>query len=196
MSKKIIAWDCGTSGNKASLYDEDGTCIADTFISYNTNYPAHGWHEQRPDDWWNAVVESTRLLVKKANAGKEEISCCGISGHSLVPVLIGKDGKLLKDSVPIWSDGRAHEQAKKVFTKFSEEDWYMKTGNGFTPAFYTAFKLLWFKDNEPDVFKNILKFIGSKDYINYRLTGRLCSEPSYSSGCGMWDLVNGITRRI
>jgi xylulokinase len=189
MSKKIIAWDLGTSGNKASLYDEDGTCITDTFISYNTSYPAHGWHEQRPDDWWNAVTESTKLLIEKSKVAKEDIYCCGISGHSLVPVLIGKDGKLLKDSVPIWSDGRAHEQAKKVFLKFDEEEWYMKTGNGFTPAFYTAFKLLWYRDNESDVFKNIAKFIGSKDYINYRLTGRICSEPSYSSGCGMWDLI-------
>jgi xylulokinase len=189
MSKKIIAWDLGTSGNKASLYDTDGTCIADTFIAYNTAYPAHGWHEQRPGDWWDAVVKSTRLLIEKSGVAKEDISCCGISGHSLVPVLIGKEGGLLKESVPIWSDGRAFKQAEAVFSKFDEEYWYMKTGNGFTPAFYTVFKLLWYKENEPQLFDRIGKFIGSKDYINYKLTGRICSEPSYSSGCGMWDLL-------
>jgi xylulokinase len=189
MGKKIIAWDLGTSGNKASLYDTDGACISDAFISYNTSYPAHGWHEQRPNDWWDAVVKSTRLLLEKSGTAKEDVCCCGISGHSLVPVLIGRDGELLKDSVPIWSDGRAFKQAEKVFSGFDEEYWYMKTGNGFTPAFYTAFKLLWYRENEPGIFGGISKFIGSKDYINYRLTGRICSDPSYSSGCGMWDLV-------
>ena len=66
----------------------------------------------------------------------------------------------------------------------------MTTGSGFTPAFYTAFNLLWYKDMNPAMFSKIHKVIGTKDYINYRMTGRLCTAPSYASGSGVWDLKN------
>ncbi|MEG0630776.1 MAG: FGGY family carbohydrate kinase, partial [Christensenellaceae bacterium] len=170
MSKKIIAWDLGTGGNKASLYDSNGICIGAAFVPYNTTYPAYGWHEQRPADWWAAVIKSTRLLLEQTRADKSEISCCGISGHSLGAVPMGKNGELLRDYTPIWSDGRAVKQAQTVFSKFDEEKWYMMTGNGFTPAFYSAFKILWYKDNEPEMYEKIDKIIDTKDYINYKLT--------------------------
>ena len=82
MGKKIIAWDLGTGGNKASLYDAEGHCLASDFHSYNTTYPNHGWHEQKPSDWWNAVVESTQRLMQKTGVDKNDIVACGISGHS------------------------------------------------------------------------------------------------------------------
>ncbi len=189
MNQKIIAWDLGTGGNKASLYDRDGNCIEAVFMPYNTTYPAHAWHEQKPEDWWKAVADSTRLLIEKTGVDVKEITCCGISGHSLGAVPIDKNGKLLKQSTPIWSDGRATKQVKDVFQNYDQEKWYMTTGNGFTPSFYSAFKILWYKDNEPDVFQNIYKVIGTKDYVNFKLTGRLCTDPSYASGSGVWDLL-------
>ena len=69
MDKKIISYDLGTGGNKASLYNENGECLASTFIPYETFYPQLGWHEQRPMDWWNATVESTRQLIEKKQSG-------------------------------------------------------------------------------------------------------------------------------
>lgn len=188
MGKKLIAWDLGTGGNKASLYDENGNCLASDFHSYDTAYPNHGWHEQRPEDWWKAVVESTRKLLQKTGADQNEIVACGISGHSLGAVPIGRSGELLRDSTPIWSDGRAEKQAAAFFQTYEEEKWYMRTGNGFTAAFYTAFKIMWYRDNEPGMYRQICKVIGTKDYINFKLTGRLCTDPSYASGCGVWDL--------
>ena len=188
MEKKIIAWDLGTGGNKASLYDAEGNCLASDFYSYDTTYPNHGWHEQKPEDWWNAVVESTRTLLNRTGVNKEEIAACGISGHSLGAVPIGKDGSLLREQTPIWSDGRAEAQAEAFFKTYDEERWYSLTGNGFTAAFYTAFKIMWYRDNEPEMYEKIGKVIGTKDYINYKLTGRLCTDPSYASGCGVWDL--------
>ncbi len=188
MGKKIIAWDLGTGGSKASLYSEEGECLAKTFISYDTYYPEVGWHEQKPDDWWNAIKEGTRQLMDESGVDKEEVTCCGISGHSLGTVCISKEGKLLNPLTPIWSDGRASEQAERFFMHYDRDKWYMTTGNGFNPAFYTAFKILWYKDHFPEMIGNTDKVIGSKDYINYRLTGRLCTDPSYASGCGVWDL--------
>jgi len=189
-SQYIIAYDLGTGGNKASLYNIDGRCLAENFVSYPTQYPATGWHEQRPEDWWDAVVESTNRLLKEAPIERDNISCCGISGHSLGVVPIDRSGKLLREATPIWSDSRPLAQSKQFFEKVDENDWYLMTGNGFPPPLYSVFKIMWYRDYEPGMFKNTHKVIGTKDYINYKLTGNIVTDYSYASGCGVYDLVN------
>lgn len=189
MKQKIIAWDLGTSGNKASLYDAQGNCLASEFISYETRYPAQGWHEQRPEDWWDVVVSSTRKLLETSHVDPADITCCGISGHSLGAVPVSSKLGLLREYTPIWSDTRATTQAANVFANYPEEKWYTITGNGFTPAMYAVFKILWYRDNEPEMFAKIDKVIGTKDYINWKLTGCLVTDPSYASGYGVWDLM-------
>src|SRR5512141_2582983 len=113
MDKKIISFDLGTGGNKASLYDADGKCLASTFVPYTTQYPQVGWHEQRPVDWWNAVVESTRQLMQSNGLNKNDIVAVGISGHSLGAVPVDKNGSLLREATPIWSDIRAEKEVEK-----------------------------------------------------------------------------------
>lgn len=110
MDKTIISFDLGTGGNKASLYDSQGNVLASTFSPYATHYPQVGWHEQCPVDWWNAVVESTRKLLATNGVDKNSVYCLGISGHSLGAVPLDKDGKLLREATPIWSDIRAQQE--------------------------------------------------------------------------------------
>jgi xylulokinase len=186
---KIIAWDLGTGGNKASLYDRDGNCLASTFVSYDTTYPNSGWHEQRPEDWWRAVAESTRQVLARTGIDPRQIGCCGISGHSLGAVPVDREGRLLRAQTPIWSDGRAVAQTKEYFRRCDELEWYRTTGSGFSPQLYAVFKIMWYRDNEPGMFSKIHKIIGTKDYVNFRLTGRICTDPSYASGSGVWDLL-------
>jgi len=190
MNKKIIAYDLGTGGNKASLYDSDGLCLASTFQAYETLYPQAGMHEQRPADWWDSIVNSTGQLLEKTDVDVNEIECLALSGHSLGVVPIDKKGRLLRESTPIWSDSRAGAQAECFFEKTDEKNWYMTTGNGFPAKLYSVFKILWYRDNEPDVFKDIYKVIGTKDYINLKLTGQIKTDYSYASGCGVYDLKN------
>ena len=190
MSKKIIAYDLGTGGNKASLIDADGVSLASYFHAYETLYPHAGMHEQRPSDWWDSIVISTRRLIENSNFDMHDVECLAISGHSLGVVPIDKDGRLLRSSVPIWSDSRADKQAEDFFKKTDEESWYMKTGNGFPAKLYSVFKILWYRDNEPDVFEKIYKVLGTKDYINYKLTGKIKTDYSYASGSGVYDLIN------
>lgn len=189
MGQYIIAYDLGTGGNKASLYDKDGVCIASTFIPYETMYPNAGWHEQRPMDWWNAVVKSTNRLLTEANVDKHEIECCGISGHSLGVVPLDRDGNLLREGTPIWSDSRPDTQVPKFFEKVDEDTWYHITGNGFPPPLYSVFKIMWYRDNDPDMFSKIDKVIGTKDFINFKLTGHIVTDYSYASGSGVYDLL-------
>jgi xylulokinase len=188
MESKIISFDLGTGGNKASLYDAQGNCLASTFVPYTTEYPQVGWHEQRPDHWWNAVVESTRKLMSSSGVDPKEIVCLGISGHSLGAVPVDTDGGLLRETTPIWSDIRAEKEVEEFFQKIDPDDWYMTTGNGFPPACYTVFKVMWYRNHEPDMFKRIRRILGTKDYINFRLTGELKTDYSYASGTGIYDL--------
>jgi len=188
MGNRIISYDLGTGGNKASLYDFEGNCLASVFVPYDTIYPQAGWHEQRPEDWWNAVVLSTRKLLEKTGTDRESIECLAISGHSLGAVPVDKNGRLLRNTIPIWSDARAQEQARRFFEKVDENEWYLTTGNGFPSALYTVFKIMWYMDNEPDIYRDAFKIIGTKDYINLRLTGVIKTDHSYASGSGVYDL--------
>ena len=77
---KFITYDLGTGGVKAALYDEAMQTLAKSFIEYPTSYPAPGWHEQKPSDWWNGVVESTRVLLQKVSVDASEIGCLALSG--------------------------------------------------------------------------------------------------------------------
>ena len=188
MAKKIIAYDLGTGGSKASLYDLDGACLASTFVSYETIYPNTGWHEQKPEDWWKAVVESTRRLLAESRTPASDIHCLAISGQSLAVIPLDKGGKLLRDAIPIWSDTRAEKQTAAFFTKVDPARWYMTTGNGFPAPCYSVFKIMWYRDNEP-WFSRVHRVIGSKDYINLKLTGRIVTDYSYASGTGVYDLT-------
>ncbi|MFH2133069.1 MAG: FGGY-family carbohydrate kinase [bacterium] len=189
----ILAYDFGTGGIKASLYTEAGECPAEGFAAYGTFYPAQGFHEQRPLDWWQAIVGSTRELLAKMPEGTSgSIKVIGISGHSLGVVPMDANGELLRESVPIWSDSRPDTQPAAFFEHISEEDWYTMTGSGFPPPLYSIFKLMWFRDNEPEMFSRIHKVLGTKDYINFRLTGVMATDQSYASGSGVYDLKKRI----
>ena len=188
MNQKIISFDLGTGGNKAVLYDADGNCLASAFVPYSTQYPQVGWHEQHPLDWWNAVVESTRTLLETSRVDKNDIVCLGISGHSLGAVPVDKNGSLLREETPIWYDIRAQKKAAEFFTRVDPDEWYLTTGNGFPAACYTVFKVMWYRRYEPQMWKNVYKILGTKDYINYRLTGKFVTDHSYASGSGIYDL--------
>ncbi len=189
MSEYIIAYDLGTGGNKASLYNLEGRCVAECFEPYPTFYPKNGWHEQKPEDWWQAVVTSTRQLLALSAVDPKEIICCGISGHSLGVVPLDRHGQLMRLSTPIWSDSRAVRQAHGFFQQVDEREWYRITGNGFPAPLYSVFKMMWYQEHEKQMFDRIDKVVGTKDYINWKLTGVLCTDYSYASGSGVYDLL-------
>jgi len=197
MASHLIAFDLGTGGSKAALYDPEGHCLAETFAAYPTQYPRSGWHEQRPHDWWEAIVASARRLLAQSGLAPREIRACGISGHSLGAVPVDGQGRLLRANTPIWSDARATAQAEQYFTRVDPREWYRITGNGFPAPLYTLFKILWYREHEPEMLRQARHVIGTKDYINLRLTGEVCTDYSYASGCGVYDLENwGYSARL
>jgi xylulokinase len=186
----VLAYDFGTGGIKASIYQPDGQCLASHAATYETYYPKPGWHEQDPEAWWQATVEATRLLLAEWDGSPDSIVAIGLSGHSLGVVPFDADGNILRKHAMIWSDSRPNTQPEELFKTVDEETWYLTTGNGFPAPLYTVFKIMWLRDNEPEVFGKIHKILGSKDTINYRMTGVMATDHSYASGSGVWDLAN------
>ncbi|MEA5003033.1 MAG: FGGY-family carbohydrate kinase [Christensenella sp.] len=186
--RKIIAYDLGTGGIKASLFDENGVSLAESFIQYETYFPHDKWCEQRPEDWWDGVCKSTKALLEKNKCDPREIAAAALSGHSLVVAPIGRDGRLLLDQVPIWCDMRSGDMHEAFFANVPYEKWYMTTGNGDPPECYSVLKLMWMKEHQRDIFDQTDVVLGSKDYINYKLTGTQCTDPSYASGFGVFNL--------
>ena len=137
MRSLILAYDLGTGGIKASVYDETGTSVAECFVAYDTSYPKSGHHEQNPLDWWQALVSATRILLQQGSVEVKDIVCLAVSGHSLGVVPIGRNGELLSHNIPIWSDSRAGKQAEEFFQHVSAEEWYLTTGNGFPAPLHT-----------------------------------------------------------
>lgn len=187
--KYIIAYDLGTGGIKTSLFDENGNSVVSAFSECLTYYPADEFREQRPLDWWEVLKTTTIQMLQKVDVDVKDIVGAGCSGHSLGVVPIDKGGNLLCESVPIWSDARARIEEDEFFKSNSYQHWYEKTGNGFPAKLYGAFKILWYKNNMPDVYEKTVQFIGTKDYLNYRLTGVLATDHSYASGSAVYDLI-------
>ena len=138
MQPLILACDLGTGGNKASLYDADGSCLAEIFVPYPTDYPRPGWHEQRPVDWWDATVQSVRGLIEPPRAQiRRRSSAWGSPGTawawcpSTNPAICCVNPRR---SGPIHGLPR---RRLSFFDRFPQEDWYLLTGNGFPPALYT-----------------------------------------------------------
>lgn len=189
--KAYIAYDLGTGGIKASLHGEDVGLLAKTFAEYPTYYPKNQFQEQRPEDWWGAVCKATKALLKKTGVSPDDVACIALSGQSLVALPLDKDRQPLLSQVPIWSDTRAEKDSELFFKKVDRKQWYMATGNGFPAACYSLFKIMWLKREMPEVYHKARWFIGSKDYINLRLTGEVCTDFSYASGTGAYHLKEG-----
>ncbi|MFB6392990.1 FGGY-family carbohydrate kinase [Polymorphospora lycopeni] len=194
MTEAVLSFDLGTGGCKAALVDRAARVVGTAFVAYDTDYPAPGRHEQRPADWWDAVVRSARELLA-ADAGRHEVVAVGLSGHSLAMVPVDADANPLLPAVPIWSDIRGEDAAAAYFGPGgpSEDTWYDRTGNGFPRGMYTVFKAAWLRAEHPDVAARTVRILGSKDWVNARLTGVQRTDQSYASGSGAYDLA---TRRM
>lgn len=187
MSIYLLAHDLGTSGNKATLFSADGALIDSQVYSYDTHYFNNTWVEQNADDWWRAVCESTRSLIEKTGIDAGDIKAVSFSGQMMGCLCVDKNGTPLRPSI-IWADQRAQKQAAQVEEKVSQWDYYRIVGHRNT-ASYGIHKLMWIRDNEPDIYEQTYKMLNAKDYIVFRLTGTFCTDYSDGNSCGFFDLT-------
>lgn len=182
----ILAHDLGTTGNKATLFDAAGTTVATAFEAYETAYPHPNWAEQDPVDWERAVFQSTRRLLTQSSVPPEAIAVVSFSGHMQGALVVDRKGVALRPAI-IWADQRATPQADFIRRACGEGNIYRLTGHRVSAA-YTAAKLLWVKDNQPDIYRQVHKVLQSKDYAAFLLTGVFATDYSDASGTQVFDL--------
>ncbi len=175
----ILAHDLGTTGNKASLFNLDGRIVASTLAGYDTAYPQPHWAEQDPADWQRAVFTSTRQLLTQAAVAPEQVAVVSFSGHMQGALVVDKAGQPLRPAI-IWADQRATPQADFIRQQCGEAEVYRITGNRISPAYTTA-KLLWIKENQPELYARIDKVLQAKDYAAFLLTGVFATDFSDAS---------------
>ena len=182
----LLAHDLGTSGDKASLYDVSGCLRASMLYEYPTYYPGVNWVEQDAEDWWKAVCISTKWLMDKARVSPGEVIGVSFSAQMQGCLLVDRNGKPLS-RVLIWADMRSHQQETFLKKQIGEKRIYRITGNRAS-ATYSAAKLLWMRDNRPEVYGRAYKMLHAKDYIIHKLTGNFVTDYSDASATNLLDL--------
>ncbi len=183
----ILAHDLGTTGNKASLFDDQGKLVASHTEHYPVHYAQAGWAEQDPFDWWRAVATSTRALLAETRIDPAGIAAVTFSGQMMGIVPIDAAGQLLRSAI-IWADQRAVEEAETIAERCGPENVYRRTGHRVSPA-YLAAKILWVKRHQPDLYRQAQNFLCAKDFIAFKLTGRCATDYSDASGSNLFDLT-------
>jgi xylulokinase len=161
--KYILAHDLGTSGNKATLYSEEGKQMASATVSYPSNFFNGSWAEQNPEDWWKAVCGSTKQLLAEAKVSPQEIAVVALSGQMMGCTPVDKEGRALRPSI-LYCDQRATKEEAALLSQISLREFYGICGHRASSS-YPLEKLMWVRANEPDVFKKTAKTLCAKDYI-------------------------------
>lgn len=181
----LLAHDLGTTGDKASLHDDDGALVAAVTETYPTRYDRGGVVEQDPDQWWAAVCRATRRLLASTGTSKGDVRAMALSGQMMGVVLLGADQRPVRPSI-IWADTRSHAQCDRLVEAVGEQEAYRTLGHRLNPT-YSLSKIMWVRESEPEAFARATSFCLAKDYVVARLTGVVATDPSDASSTNAYD---------
>ena len=184
----VIGVDLGTSGTKTVLFSTDGQPIASKTIEYPLYQPQNGWAEQAPEDWWHAACGSMKKVISKSGINPKDIKGIGISGQMHGLVMLDKAGNVLRRSI-IWCDQRTAAECDEITNKVGASRLIELTANPALTGF-TASKILWVRNNEPEIYEKCAHILLPKDYVRYMLTGEFATEVSDASGMQLLDVPN------
>jgi len=187
----ILAYDLGSTGLKTVIFDVFGKVLASRYKPYETYYLLPTWIEQSPETWWDAVCSTTKDLLKENNISSDEIKAVVPIGHQIGAIPVDKEGNLLRNRVLYAFDGRSSKQAQELIKRIGGYPVFYKIhGLGHPPEILSICKVMWMKENEPDIYKNTYKFLQSKDYIILRLTDKKVFVDDYgdASNTGWLDI--------
>jgi len=189
VSALILAHDLGTTGDKATLVDETGFSVASVTVPYPTDFAAGGKAEQNPLDWWAAVCRASTELLARIPDAAARVAGVSFSGQMMGAVFLDARGELVRPAV-IWADTRATAQATLLEREIGLEEFYRLTGHR-PNATYSLAKIMRVRDEEPELFDRVRTVVLAKDYIVYRLTGQLATDPSDASSTNAFDQLAG-----
>lgn len=184
----LLGYDIGSSSVKAALVNAvTGACVASDFFPKSEaaiKALQPGWAEQDPESWWKYLTEATESILKTSGVAPADIKAIGISYQMHGLVLLDKDRRVLRDAI-IWCDSRGVPFGDKAFADLGSDSVLPHLLN--SPGNFTAAKLQWVKQNEPELFEKIDKIMLPGDYIAMRLTGEACTTASGLSEMMLWD---------
>lgn len=181
-----VGIDLGTSAVKLLLMDGEGKIQKIVSREYPLYFPHPGWSEQKPEDWYEQVMDGMKELI--AEADKSKVAGISFGGQMHGLVILDKEDQVIRPAI-LWNDGRTYEECDYLNNVIGKEKLSGYTANiSFTG--FTAPKILWVKNKEPENFKKIVKIMLPKDYIAYKLTGVNCTDVSDASGMLLMDVKN------
>ncbi|MGC8627197.1 MAG: xylulokinase [Acidimicrobiales bacterium] len=185
----VLAHDLGTTGDKATLYDDEGSLAASAFGRYETRSPRAGWFEQSPVQWWRATCETTQQVLRDAAISPAQVAAVSFSGQMNGATAVGANVEPLREAI-IWADERATGQVAEVAARVDPRHVYDVTGHRLS-ASYSAAKILWVKELEPTTYRSTHKFLQAKDFLVAKLTGSFATDRSDASATNLYDLRAG-----
>ncbi len=183
---RYLGIDLGTSSVKVLLVDEEGAIVGAASREYPLHFPAPGWSEQDPADWWSATVAAVREVLRGIGPASVAGIGCGGQMHGLV--ILDAADRVIRPAI-LWNDGRTGEETAYLNDVIGRERLSALTAN-IAFAGFAAPKILWVKKHEPENFARIAKIMLPKDYVNYRLTGVHCSDFSDAAGTLLLDVAH------
>lgn len=184
--KYVIGIDLGTSATKTVLFDTDGKEIASASREYPLYQPHNGWAEQDPADWYRAAVQTLSETAQKSGVSADDIISLGISGQMHGLVMLDADCEVIRPAI-LWCDQRTGKECEELTEMLGRDKLIEITANPALTGF-TASKILWVKNNEPENFARCEHILLPKDYLRFKLTGDFATEVSDASGMQLLDV--------
>lgn len=180
----LVGLDIGTSGTRGVAVDSNGRVLASATETYPLAFPRPGWAEQNPEDWWQATQKVLRQLRSLAPG---PILAIGLTGQMHGAVFLDQDDRVLRPAI-LWNDQRTAEQCVEIETRVGSDRLRAITGNPALTGFQAP-KILWLREHEPDVYRQVRRILLPKDFIRLRLTGVAASDCSDAAGTLLLDLA-------
>ena len=184
----LIGIDVGTSGTRSVLFDENLNVISLASEEYPLYQPHNGWAEQNPEDWANATINTIKAIIEKSKVNTENIKAIGLSGQMHGLVMLDENNEVIRPAI-IWADQRTEKECAEITKKVGSKKLIEITANPALTGF-TASKILWVKNNEPDNYNRCRHILLPKDYVRFILTGAYATDVSDASGMQLLDVPN------
>jgi len=184
----LLGLDLGTTSIKALAINHNGEVQTSHTEEYPLKHPKQGWSEQSADEWWEATVKAIRKLLEEEVIKREQIRGLALSGQMHGSVFLDDKGRVIRNPI-LWNDMRTTDQCREIEDQIGEERLLELVGNPALEGF-TASKVIWLRENEPEHYEELDTLLLPKDYIVYRLTGRLATEKSDAAGTILYDVQN------
>lgn len=182
----FLGIDIGTGGARVIAVDREGNLVAQAEETYPTLMPRPGWTEQNPEDWWQATVKAAQAVTKALGARAREIKSVGLTGQMHGAVFLDNTYQVIRPAI-LWNDQRTTAEVEEINRRVGAERLLQITGNPAITGF-TAPKILWVRNHEPEKYAQINQVMLPKDYIRFRMTGISATDVSDASGTLLFDI--------